>query len=128
MKTLNKVFSNSQIYDIAVKILNNFSNIEDVYLPAAVAFSIQKNKKMLVGLAEEIEQARISILSHYNTNDNDKEIKIAADKIEDANNELKALLDIRQELKIYTFKIEELDGVKFTSSQMDSILFMIDEE
>ena len=127
MKTINKVMTHNEIYQIAVSLLNNFTAI-DSYLPAAVAFSIQKNKQMMLNIANEIEESRLSILQHYNASNSLDNIEIPTNLIEQANNELKALLSIEQELKIYTFKIEELDGVKFTPNQMDSILFMIDEE
>lgn len=127
MKTINKVMTHNEIYQIAVNLLNNFTAI-DSYLPAAVAFSIQKNKQMMLNIANEIEESRLSILQHYNASNSLDNIEIPTNLIEQANNELKALLSIEQELKIYTFKIEELDGVKFTPNQMDSILFMIDEE
>ena len=128
MKTINKIMSHNEIYQIAVELLNNFTETNNIYLPAAVAFSIQKNKQLFLQIANEIEESRNNILNHYKVDENSREIKIDPNYIDQANNELKDLLNIEQEIKVYTFKIEELNGVKFTPNQMQSILFMIDEE
>lgn len=127
MKTINKVMSHNEIYQIAVDLLNNFSDVDN-YLPAAIAFSIQKNKQTILDLANDIESARMSILTHYNTNSSTENIQIPTELIDKVNSELTDLLNILQEVRIYTFKIEELNGVSFTPKQMQSILFMIDEE
>lgn len=128
MKTINKIMSHNEIYQVAVELLNNFTDTSNIYLPAAVAFSIQKNKQLFLQIATEIEESRNSILNHYKIDGNQGEIQIDPNFINQANNELKDLLNIQQDIKIYTFKIEELNGVNFTPDQMQSILFMIDEE
>lgn len=125
MKTVNQIMTYAEIYDTAVKLLNNFTEIDNTYLSAAAAFSIQKNKQNLLSIAGEIETSRMGILNKYNTNDNSDDIKIATDKIDVANKELAELLAIQEEIKIYTFSIEELEGIKFTPLQMEAILFMI---
>lgn len=126
MKTINQVMTYGEIYDIAVKLLNNFTDINNTYLSAAAAFSIQKNKQNLLDLANDIEVSRMGILQKYNANTGtEEEIQIATENIEAANKELIDLLNIQEEVKIYTFSIEELEGTKFTPLQMDSILFMI---
>ena len=69
----------------------------------------------------------MSVLNKYNIGGENEEIQIATENIENANKELKDLLSIESEMKIYTFAIEELDGIKFTPTQMEAILFMIQE-
>lgn len=127
MKTINKIMTHSEIYDIAVKLLNNFTDVDNIYLSAAAAFSIQKNKQNFLSVANEIEASRMSVLNKYNIGGENEEIQIATENIENANKELKDLLSIESEMKIYTFAIEELDGIKFTPTQMEAILFMIQE-
>lgn len=127
MKTINKTMTHNEIYDIAVKLLNNFTDVDNIYLSAAAAFSIQKNKQNFLSVANEIEESRISVLNKYNIGGENEEIQIATENIENANKELKDLLSIESEMKIYTFAIEELDGIKFTPAQMEAILFMIQE-
>lgn len=129
MKTVNKTFNNDEIYQIAVELLNSFSDSDqNTYLPAAVAFSIQKNKAAILNLANDIENHRINILTKYSINIEGDQLQIDPEKVNDANKELKDLLEIEQEIKVYTFKIEEIMEVRFTPAQMNAILFMIDEE
>ena len=111
MKTTNKTFNN-----------------DEIYLPAAVAFSIQKNKATILNLANDIENHRVNILTKYSVNIEGDQLQIDPEKVNDANKELKDLLEIEQEIKVYTFKIEEIMEVRFTPAQMNAILFMIDEE
>lgn len=129
MRTINKILTNDEIYHIAVDLLNSFSDSdENTYLPAAVAFSLQKNRNTILNIASEIENHRVNILTKYSINIQDDQLQIDPAKVDLANKELKDLLDIEQEVKIYTFKIEEVLEVKFTPAQMNAILFMIDEE
>lgn len=129
MRTINKILTNDEIYHIAVDLLNSFSDSdENTYLPAAVAFSLQKNRSIILNIASEIENHRVNILTKYSINIQDDQLQIDPAKVDLANKELKDLLDIEQEVKIYTFKIEEVLEVKFTPAQMNAILFMIDEE
>lgn len=130
MKTINKTLTHGEIYELALSLIQSFNDVE-MYLPAAVAFSIQKNKKNIVDIATEIDNVRIEILNRYKNPDLDlgpNEIRIEPEYIEQANKELNDLLAIQTEIKIYTFKIEELEGISFTPSQIQSILFMIDED
>lgn len=127
MKTINKSLTNKEIYSYALGMMNIF-NDNDVYMPAALAYSIQKNKNLLSSLAEEIEISRMNIIQHYGVAQTDGNFIVAEDKISIANQELEDLLNIIQEVKIYTCKIEELNDIKLTSSQMQSMLFMIYED
>ena len=127
MKTINKILTNGEIYNLAMHLSNSFIDNE-LYLPAAVNYSIQKNKTIISELAQEIEQHRINIIYHYGEVLEDGNIKVPEDKVNDANKEINDLLLIEQELKLYTFKIEEIANVQLTSAQMSSIMFMIDEE
>ena len=127
MKTINKILTNGEIYNLAMHLSNSFVDNE-LYLPAAVNYSIQKNKTIISELAQEIEQHRINIIYHYGEVLEDGNIKVPEDKVNEANKEINDLLLIEQELKLYTFKIEEIADVQLTSAQMSSIMFMIEEE
>lgn len=128
MKTITKIMTNGEIYNLAVNLINNF-NDNEIYMPAAVAFSIQKNKTAFTAIAEEIEKSRMSILQHYSQGEvNGDNFTIPQEAIEIANKELVDLLGIQQEMKIYTFEIDKIEDIKFTSAQMQAIMFMINEE
>ena len=126
MKTITKTMTNGEIYNLAVNLINNF-NDNEVYMPAAVAYSIQKNKTLFTSIAEEIERSRIAIIQHYSENVEGKGFVVPQDSIETANAELMDLLAIEQEVKIYTFEVEKIEDIKFTSLQMQAIMFMIED-
>lgn len=129
MKTINKTMSNAEIYSYAIGLINNFKD-DDTYLPAAVAFSIQKNKAAISSIAEDIEKNRMKIIQHYGTpsEDNVENYMIAPESIEIVNKELEDLLSIEQDMKIYTFDIGALADVKLTTAQIQAIMFMIQED
>ena len=71
----------------------------------------------------------MSILQHYSQGEMDGDnFTIPQEAIEIANKELVDLLGIQQEMKIYTFEIDKIEDIKFTSAQMQAIMFMINEE
>lgn len=126
MKTINKNLTNNEIYSYALALMNDFPE-SDAYMPAAVAYSIQKNKTTIVSLGEEIEKSRLSIIQHYELDKFQEGDEVDPAIVEKANAELMDLLNIEQEVKIYTFDIEVLNDVKLTSAQMQAIMFMIED-
>lgn len=126
MKTINKIFTNNEIYSCAIALVNNFPE-SDAYMPAAVAYSIQKNRATIIGLGEEIEKSRLSIIQHYGLEGLKEDDFIEQEVVDKANAELLSLLSIEQEVKIYTFSIEDLLDIKLTSAQMQAIMFMIED-
>lgn len=127
MKTMNKMMTNGEIYSYAVGMTNTFNDNES-YMPAAIAYSIQKNKTTLIEIAEDVEKRRLDIIQHYAIEQDGESFKIDPSEVNAANKELNDLLNIQQELKIYTFRIDEISDVKLTSAQMQSLMFMVDDE
>ena len=129
MRTINKMMTNAEIYQTALVLLNSFRDMGDVYMPAAVSYSLQKNSTTLVQLGEEIEKSRIDILEHYKTEQSEGDnITIAPENIDKANKELNDLLQMQQEVKLYCFGIEDIADIKFTGAQMQALMVMIDED
>lgn len=130
MKTINKMMTNGEIYQNALNLVNSFNEKDqkEIYFPAAVNFSILKNKTLVHDIAEEIEKSRMDIILHYSTSQNGDTIVINPEDVDKANKELEDLLNIQQEIKVYTFKIEDLSEIQLTSAQMQAILFMIEED
>ena len=126
MKTINKNLTNNEIYSYALALMNDFPE-SDTYMPAAVAYSIQKNRAVVMDLGEEIEKSRLSIIQHYNLDEVKEDDFIEQEIIDKANAELIDLLNIEQEVKIYTFSIEDLTDVKLTPAQMKALMFMIED-
>ena len=129
MKAINKTMTHGEIYAYAIGMTNSFNEeANDVYMPGALAFAIQKNKAALLAVAEDVEKGRLNIIKYYSSSEENGNYVIDPEKVEDANRELEDLLNISEEIKIYQCKPEELGDVKFTSAQMQSLMFMIDEE
>lgn len=126
MKTINKILTNEKIYSLAIAILNNFNDYKE-HMPAAIAYAIQKNKATLQDIANEIEKARMEIIQHYGEIQEDGNVKVEEEKIALANKELIDLLNIEQDVKIYTCSIEDLNDLHFTFEQIESLMFMIND-
>lgn len=127
MKTINKYMTNGDIYSIALSLAQSFRENEDSF-PVAVIYAIQKNIQTFTKIAEEIEQQRLVVLKKYGSSIEDGGFTVPQENIEKANNEIISLLSIEQDVRLYTFKIEELIDIKLTSAQMQALMCMIEEE
>ena len=125
MKSIPIKMNNGMIYQYAL-ILNEALNDNDLQMPVAVLFSIEKNKQTLMAVAQDVEKYRMDIIKKYGE-EVDGNYNVPQDKIEIANKELQDLFSIEQEVKIYKFNIEDLGDIKLTSNQMNAILFMIED-
>ena len=125
MKNVSIKMNNGMIYQYALT-LNEALNDNDLQMPVAVIFSIEKNKQTLMTIAQDIEKYRMDIIKKYGE-EVDGNYNVPQDKIEIANKELQDLFSIEQEVNIYKFNIEDLGDIKLTSNQMNAILFMIED-
>lgn len=125
MKSTSVKMNNGMIYQYALALSEALSD-NDLQMPVAVLFSIEKNKQTLMAVAQDVEKYRMDIIKKYGEEVNGN-YNVPQDKIEIANKELKDLFSIEQEVKIYKFNIEDLGDIKLTSSQMNAILFMIED-
>ena len=125
MKSISTKMNNGMIYQYALT-LNEALNNNDLQMPVAVIFSIEKNKQTLMTIAQDIEKYRMDIIKKYGE-EVDGNYNVPQDKIEIANKELQDLFSIEQEVNIYKFNIEDLGDIKLTSNQMNAILFMIED-
>ena len=126
MQSVNKMMTNNEIYKLALDLTNAKFEESNIYIPAAVNFAIQKNKSALMDIAEVIEKGRMDIIQHYGELNEEGSFVVPKDKLDEANNELKDLLEIEQEIKLYYCDIEALNNVQLTYSQMEAIMFMIE--
>lgn len=117
---------NSEIYMYANNIIDNFGDTTQK-LPIKVNFYLQKNKEILVKLAQEIEQARIDIIKSHSTISNNNEYHIKnSEELEKAQEELDELLQLEQEVQIYKVNIDSFpDDIILTTGQMEALMFMI---
>ena len=125
MRSVSIKMNNGMIYQYALT-LNEALNDNDLQMPVAVIFSIEKNKQTLMTVAQDVEKYRMDIIKKYGE-EVDGNYNVPQDKIEIANKELQDLFSIEQEVNIYKFNIEDLGDIKLTSNQMNAILFMIED-
>ena len=120
--------TNYEIYNIIMAYKEYFNNFNS-YIPVKVNFYLQKNMNKLAAAAEEIERARLEIAKHYGVLAEDGSgYSIPEDYIPQANQELNDLFSMEQELDIKKVSIEDFGPVELTPQQMQTIMFMIDEE
>ena len=118
--------TNLEIYNIANKLLEAFSDEEQKF-PVKLNFFLQKNKKLLVTLAQEIEESRINIAKTYGQLNENGSFIIAPENTEKAQGELNALFNIEQNVDIMKINYNELDpNMELTSAQMEALMFMIE--
>ena len=128
---MKRQMTNKDILAYALSLQNIFLNSEkEIILPVKVNFYLQKNLKLFTELASEIEESRLQIGEKYGEYNQETESYIIKDKsqIKQAQNEIKELLSLTQNLEIYTVSLEDLQDLQFTTAQMNAMLFMIKEE
>lgn len=119
--------TNSEIYSYAIALNEAFADSTQ-RLPMKVNFYLQKNKKTLVELGQDIEESRLEIIRSYGEPTEDgTQYSISRDKIGEAQKELEDLLALEQEVNIYMISADSLtDDISLTTGQMEAIMFMID--
>lgn len=122
------ILTNGQIYDYTSELMQEFYD-ESLKLPIKMNFYLQKNKKILFELAQEIEKSRIEIANSYGElNEETQQYQVPADKVEAASRDLNELFSIEQDVNIYKINIDSLsDDYALTTAQMEAIMFMIEE-
>lgn len=121
------ILTNKKIYNLARQLIEVFQDDKQKF-PIKVNFYLQKNKNILIKLAQDIEMARMEIIQNHGTLDTESESYIIPqDKVADATKELNDLFDLEQEVQIYKVNIDSLDNnFDLTTAQMEAIMFMID--
>ena len=119
--------TNNQIYTYATDLAAAFQD-SNQKLPIKVNFYLQKNKEILTTMAQDIEKARIDLLSQYGTLDYESNrFTILPENMEVASKELNDLFNLEQEVNIYKVNIDSFgDDLSLTTGQMEALLFMID--
>lgn len=119
--------TNRKIYEYALMLAEAFKDNEQK-LPIKINFYLQKNKATLIELGQGIEQAREELIRvHGEPVENSDQIMIPKDKIASVQAELEDLLNLEQEVNIYTVKIDSLsDDLMLSTAQMEALMFMIE--
>lgn len=115
---------NKQIYQYATNLVA--FNIEGK-LPVRINFFLQKNIQKIIELGQEIDTAKLEIGEQYGTPNEDGGYSIPPDNLEAVNQELNDLMNLKQEIDIHIFKLDDFDGIELTTQQLSAIMFMIEE-
>lgn len=120
--------TNQEIFYIFENFMKHFNDDEQMF-PVRVNFYLQKNKKTLLSFAQEIETARMEIITKYGSPSKEAEGQyiIPPESITIAQRELDDLYSLEQDIDLYTVNIDAFpEDMKLTSGQMEALLFMID--
>lgn len=121
------LMKNSEIYNYTQALIEAFHD-NNQRLPVKINFYLQKNKKTLLSLSQDIEQSRMEIAQNYGIlNDEGTAYTIPDENIGIVNTEIQDLFNIEQEVPIYKVSIDSFsDDLTLTTAQMEAIMFMID--
>ena len=121
------LMKNSEIYNYAQALTEAFRD-NNQRLPVKINFYLQKNKKTLLSLSQDIEQSRMEIAQNYGIlNEEGTAYTIPDENISIVNTEIQDLFNIEQEVPIYQVSIDSFsDDLTLTTAQMEAIMFMID--
>ena len=119
--------TNNEIYTYTRQLMDAFQDGEQK-LPIKINFYLQKNKNTLLGLAQDIEKARLEIAQNYGTlDDAGEQYVIPNDKLAEASKELEDLFSLEQDVAIHKISIDSLsDDLMLSAAQMEALMFMID--
>lgn len=119
--------TNLEIFNTAQALARNLQDFTQ-YLPIKVNFYIQKNKKTLLTLAQDIDNARLHIIKTYgHLNPDTNEYSFDADVAEIAQQELNDLFNLEQEVEIYSVGINSFpEDLAISPALMEALMFMID--
>ena len=115
--------TNLEIYTTASHLMEAFHDSEQKF-PVKMNFFLQKNKKTLLTLAQEIEEARMTIAQTYGVNSGDGNFAIATENIAKAQEELDQLFNIEQDVNITKISFDDLDpNMELTSANGSSYVY-----
>ena len=119
--------TNRKIYEYALMLAEAFKDNEQK-LPIKINFYLQKNKATLIELGQGIEQAREELIQNHGERTEDgSQYVIPKEKISIVQSELEDLLNLEQDVNIYTVSIDSLNNdLMLSTAQMEALMFMIE--
>ena len=108
----------------------SLSGLSDITFPAKVAYAIMRNTKALEALVEDIERAQQQIYTKYGHEvpDQPGAYQIEPNNIEKANQELKDLSNVENDLKLMKISISDIGDLNLSMKDMAALYPMIQEE
>ena len=126
-----KEMKNYEIMDAATKMNAAFAeNNSSQLLPMRMSFFIQRNRKTLNDIVENINTCKNQIIQKFGTPspEDSKMYTFEGDAEEKANKEFSDLMNIKIDVDLHLIKFSDIDdSIQISNEQMDAILFMIEE-
>ena len=125
---MKKLYSNKEIIVITQSLIDNFLKDSDLKLPSMINFAIQSNLKAFTNLSEVIEETKKALArqnGHYIPEQN--AYQIDPDKIDYVQAELDKLFSLEQSVNVKMINLSDIKDIPLTSQQMNTLLFMIEE-
>lgn len=116
--------TNGTIYN-ATKALQK---LKETPLPIKTSYKISKNAKTLLQKTSFIEEQRVSLVKKYGVESEEGMISVTPENAEMFAEEYNELMAIEEEVDIQMVDIDELNDVKLTSNELETISFLIDME
>ena len=123
------IMTNLEILNKYIELIKIFNETDALILPIKVNYTLQKNIATLSIQVSLIEKMRDSIGKKFGTYTPDENMyTIPPENLERASDELKILMNSKEEVEIRKIAFQELQDLTLTSKQMQALLFMIEEE
>lgn len=100
---------------------------EGAPLPAVISFSVIRNYKNLLPIAEDIEHERLKIAQRYGKETEDGTFYIPEENRETAMQELNDLSNVTTSVPIMTFSLDKLSGYDIPLKTMNILYFMVED-
>lgn len=100
---------------------------EGIPLPAVISFSVVRNYKSLLPIAEDIENERLKIAQRYGKATEDGTFYIPEENRESAMQELNDLSNVTTSVPIMTFTLDKLSGYDISLKTMNILYFMVED-
>jgi len=97
-------------------------------LPAKVSYNIMRNMKKIEHEIKPFEESRLQLVHKYGKQSEDGKVSVTEENLQDFYKDVASLLDEDVEVDIRPIKIEQLEGIKLTPSEIQFIDFIIEKE
>lgn len=119
------VLTNGEILHLAELLFKFFDEQCLLQLPATINFCIQANFKLISDTAEPITLSRKFIGRKYGKLNKNGDYDIPLINREQAQDELRHLLDIKQTIYLYKFPLKDIADYSFKMGEMQALLPML---
>jgi len=97
-------------------------------LPVKAAYNIMRNMKKIESEIKPFEESRLQLVKKYGKEDETGKTSVTEENLEDFYKDVASLLEEEIEVDIRLIKIDQLQEVKLTPTEIQFIVFMLEQE